>query len=134
MGVSQADKKSMKEISFAQAQQAGRATLSDGTMIVEGSLDGSVISSSPIVGAGDSNIAVPLGLTGSYFWLQRQEGEGPGFRNTHRTTLAGFVPIQLSDVNILFLDGRVARDIPENSPAGEVARQDFNGSYGYVMD
>jgi len=94
--------------SAAQAQQAGRATLSDGTMIVEGSLDGSVISSSPIVGAGDSNIAVPLGLTGSYFWLQRQEGEGPGFRNTHRTTLAGFVPIQLSDVNILFLDGRVS--------------------------
>lgn len=34
----------------------------------------------------------------------------------------------------LFLNGRVARDIPENSPAGEVARQDFTGSYGYVMD
>ena len=34
----------------------------------------------------------------------------------------------------LFLNGRVARDVPENSPAGEVARQDFDGSYGYVMD
>lgn len=34
----------------------------------------------------------------------------------------------------LFLNGRVARDVPEDSPAGEVARQDFNGSYGYVMD
>ena len=34
----------------------------------------------------------------------------------------------------LFLNGRVARDVPESSPAGEVARQDFSGSYGYVMD
>lgn len=34
----------------------------------------------------------------------------------------------------LFLDGRVARDIPKDSPAGEVARQDFSGSYGYIMD
>lgn len=34
----------------------------------------------------------------------------------------------------LFLDGRVARDVKEGSPAGEVARQDFSGSYGYVMD
>lgn len=34
----------------------------------------------------------------------------------------------------LFLNGRVARDVPEDSPVGEVARQDFSGSYGYIMD
>ncbi len=35
----------------------------------------------------------------------------------------------------LFLNGRVARDVmPRTGGAGEVARQDFSGSYGYVMD
>jgi pilus assembly protein CpaC len=35
----------------------------------------------------------------------------------------------------LFLFGRVANDgAPTSGGAGEVARQDFNGSYGYVMD
>ncbi len=35
----------------------------------------------------------------------------------------------------LFLNGHVARDIlPQTGAAGEVARQDFGGSYGYVMD
>ncbi|WP_113911832.1 type II and III secretion system protein family protein [Roseovarius dicentrarchi] len=35
----------------------------------------------------------------------------------------------------LFLNGRVARDaMPRTGGAGEVARQDFSGSYGYVMD
>lgn len=35
----------------------------------------------------------------------------------------------------LFLNGRVARDVmPKTGGAGEVARQDFSGSYGYVMD
>jgi pilus assembly protein CpaC len=35
----------------------------------------------------------------------------------------------------LFLNGRVARDItPRTGAAGEVARQDFSGSYGYVME
>lgn len=35
----------------------------------------------------------------------------------------------------LFLNGRVARDVtPRAGPAGEVAKQDFSGSYGYVMD
>ncbi|MFX0543216.1 type II and III secretion system protein family protein [Roseovarius sp. S4756] len=35
----------------------------------------------------------------------------------------------------LFLNGRVARDArPTSGGAGEVAKQDFSGSYGYVMD
>ena len=35
----------------------------------------------------------------------------------------------------LFLFGRVARDASNMRGAvGEVAKQDFNGSYGYVMD
>ncbi|RKF16355.1 type II and III secretion system protein family protein [Roseovarius spongiae] len=34
----------------------------------------------------------------------------------------------------LFLNGRVAREVGTTTPAGEVAKQDFNGSYGYVMD
>ncbi|MEX1236135.1 MAG: type II and III secretion system protein family protein [Roseovarius sp.] len=35
----------------------------------------------------------------------------------------------------LFLNGRVARDArPQTGGAGEVADQDFSGSYGYVMD
>lgn len=34
----------------------------------------------------------------------------------------------------LFLNGRVATDAESSGGAGEVAKQDFNGSYGYVMD
>ncbi|MGX0875862.1 pilus assembly protein CpaC [Roseovarius sp. MBR-154] len=34
----------------------------------------------------------------------------------------------------LFLNGRVARGIERGGAAGEVAKQDFTGSYGYVMD
>jgi len=34
----------------------------------------------------------------------------------------------------LFLFGRVANDGPTTGGAGEVARQDFSGSYGYVLD
>lgn len=35
----------------------------------------------------------------------------------------------------LFLNGRVARQVRNsNGSVGEVAKQDFNGSYGYVMD
>ena len=34
----------------------------------------------------------------------------------------------------LFLFGRVASDAPTTGGAGEVARQDFSGSYGYVLD
>jgi pilus assembly protein CpaC len=33
----------------------------------------------------------------------------------------------------LFLMGRVT-GTPTTGPAGEVARQDFSGSYGYVLD
>jgi pilus assembly protein CpaC len=32
----------------------------------------------------------------------------------------------------LFLFGRTSRT--KNGPAAEVAKQDFNGSYGYVLD
>jgi len=36
----------------------------------------------------------------------------------------------------LFLSGRVTggTQAPTKGPAGEVARQDFSGSYGYVLD
>ncbi|WP_120502256.1 type II and III secretion system protein family protein [Roseovarius sp. EL26] len=34
----------------------------------------------------------------------------------------------------LFLRGRVSKDIEPGSATGEVAKQDFSGSYGYVMD
>ena len=34
----------------------------------------------------------------------------------------------------LFLRGRVSRPAPQGGGAGEVARQDFSGSYGYVLD
>ncbi|SLN20181.1 Type II secretion system protein D precursor [Roseovarius albus] len=34
----------------------------------------------------------------------------------------------------LFWNGRVARDVEPGSATGEVAKQDFSGSYGYVMD
>ncbi|MEL7281226.1 MAG: type II and III secretion system protein family protein [Pseudomonadota bacterium] len=34
----------------------------------------------------------------------------------------------------LFLNGRVAIDVPADSAEGQVARQDFTGSYGYIME
>ncbi|GAW34113.1 type II secretion system protein D precursor [Roseovarius sp. A-2] len=34
----------------------------------------------------------------------------------------------------LFLNGRVARGVERGGAVGEVAKQDFTGSYGYVMD
>ena len=34
----------------------------------------------------------------------------------------------------LFLYGKLVGDAPQKGPAAEVARQDFSGSYGYVMD
>ncbi len=34
----------------------------------------------------------------------------------------------------LFLNGTVAVDVPADSPTGQVARQDFTGSYGYIME
>ncbi|SLN48205.1 Type II secretion system protein D precursor [Roseovarius gaetbuli] len=34
----------------------------------------------------------------------------------------------------LFLNGRVAKGAKSKGPVGEVAKQDFSGSYGYVMD
>ncbi len=34
----------------------------------------------------------------------------------------------------LFLNGTVAVDLPADSPTGQVARQDFSGSYGYIME
>jgi pilus assembly protein CpaC len=34
----------------------------------------------------------------------------------------------------LFLNGRVARGAKQSGAVGEVAKQDFTGSYGYVMD
>ncbi len=34
----------------------------------------------------------------------------------------------------LFLNGRVARGVKQSGAVGEVAKQDFTGSYGYVMD
>jgi len=42
--------------------------------------------------------------------------------------------VRLPSDRELFLNGRVARDVPKGTPAGEVARQDFTGSYGYVME
>lgn len=43
--------------------------------------------------------------------------------------------VRLPTESELFLHGRVAADAQESqTPAGEVARQDFEGSYGYVMD
>ena len=41
--------------------------------------------------------------------------------------------VRLPSERQLFLNGRVAIDERE-TPAGEVARQDFSGSYGYIMD
>ena len=34
----------------------------------------------------------------------------------------------------LFLNGRVSRKTKETGPVGEVAKQDFSGAYGYVME
>ncbi len=43
--------------------------------------------------------------------------------------------VKLPTEKDLFLNGRVAKDVRQSRGAtGEVARQDFNGSYGYVMD
>ena len=42
--------------------------------------------------------------------------------------------VKLPTEKDLFLNGRVARDAKPSGPEGEVAQQDFNGSYGYVMD
>ncbi|HKL66034.1 MAG TPA: type II and III secretion system protein family protein [Roseovarius sp.] len=42
--------------------------------------------------------------------------------------------VRLPSDGDLFLNGRVARDAPKSGAAGEVARQDFTGSYGYVME
>ncbi len=43
--------------------------------------------------------------------------------------------VRLPTERDLFLFGRVAREnMPTTGAAGEVARQDFSGSYGYVMD
>ncbi|MCR9145576.1 MAG: type II and III secretion system protein family protein [Rhodobacteraceae bacterium] len=42
--------------------------------------------------------------------------------------------VKLPTEKDLFLNGRVARDGAPSGSEGEVAQQDFNGSYGYVMD
>lgn len=42
--------------------------------------------------------------------------------------------VRLPSEGDLFLGGRVARGAPKSGAAGEVARQDFIGSYGYVME
>lgn len=42
--------------------------------------------------------------------------------------------IKLPTEKDLFLNGRVAKDVKKRGAAGEVAKQDFSGSYGYVMD
>ncbi len=42
--------------------------------------------------------------------------------------------IRLPSEADLFLRGRVAKGVPTRGAAGEVARQDFTGSYGYVME
>ncbi|MDZ7710309.1 MAG: type II and III secretion system protein family protein [Roseovarius sp.] len=42
--------------------------------------------------------------------------------------------VRLPSEGDLFLNGRVMRDAPKSGAAGEVARQDFTGSYGYVME
>jgi pilus assembly protein CpaC len=43
--------------------------------------------------------------------------------------------VKIPSESELFLLGRVAKEAPQaNTPVGEVARQDFTGSYGYVMD
>ena len=42
--------------------------------------------------------------------------------------------VRLPSEKDLFLNGRVARDVKTQGAAGEVAKQDFQGSYGYVME
>ncbi len=42
--------------------------------------------------------------------------------------------VRLPSEKDLFLNGRVALDVKEDGSAGEVAGQDFSGSYGYVLD
>ena len=42
--------------------------------------------------------------------------------------------VKLPTEKDLFLNGRVAKEVRKGSPAGEVAKQDFSGSYGYVME
>jgi len=42
--------------------------------------------------------------------------------------------VRLPSESDLFLGGRVMRGAPQSGAAGEVARQDFDGSYGYVME
>ena len=42
--------------------------------------------------------------------------------------------VKLPSEKDLFLNGRVALPADGNGNAGEVAKQDFSGSYGYVMD
>ena len=42
--------------------------------------------------------------------------------------------VKLPSEKDLFLNGRVARGVSDKGPVGEVAKQDFTGSYGYVMD
>jgi pilus assembly protein CpaC len=42
--------------------------------------------------------------------------------------------VKLPSEKDLFLNGRVARGVNDKGAVGEVAKQDFTGSYGYVMD
>ncbi len=42
--------------------------------------------------------------------------------------------VRLPTEKDLFLNGRVAKDARGSGAVGEVAKQDFSGSYGYVMD
>ncbi len=42
--------------------------------------------------------------------------------------------VQIPSERELFLLGRTTGDTPTAGPAGEVAQQDFSGSYGYVLD
>ncbi len=42
--------------------------------------------------------------------------------------------VKLPTEKDLFLNGRVAKDARGSGAVGEVAKQDFSGSYGYVMD
>ncbi len=42
--------------------------------------------------------------------------------------------VKLPTEKDLFLNGRVAKGVKSKGAVGEVAKQDFSGSYGYVMD
>ncbi|MEM1236090.1 MAG: type II and III secretion system protein family protein [Pseudomonadota bacterium] len=42
--------------------------------------------------------------------------------------------VKLPSESDLFLFGKVSGDVPTQGAAGEVAKQDFSGSYGYVLD